>query len=81
MHAANLAFRIPGVKLASACSPVETELTRAREQFGIADTYTDYDEMLQKADIDAVAIVTPSMMHFEQIAKGPHGLCDHAVLP
>ena len=37
--------------------------------------------MLQKADIDAVAIVTPSMMHFEQIAKGPHGLCNHAVLP
>lgn len=69
VHAANLAFRIPGVQLAAACSPVEAELTRAREQFGITDTYTDYDEMLQKADIDAVAVVTPSVMHFEQITK------------
>lgn len=69
VHAANLAFRIPGVQLTAACSVVDAELERAKNEFGIEQCFKDYDEMLEKADIDAVAIVTPSVMHFEQITK------------
>lgn len=34
---------------------------------GVTDLYTDYREMLEKADIDAVAIVTTSSEHCWQI--------------
>lgn len=67
VHATNLAFRIPGVELTAACSIMDTELTFAKEQLGVKDTYKDFDEMLAKADIDAVAIVTSSGLHCTQI--------------
>ncbi len=44
------------------------DMDRARAQeiadkFGIREVYTDYHEMAEKADIDAVAIVTPDFAH------------------
>ncbi len=69
VHAKNLAFHIPGAKLIAACSIVDAELVFAKEELGITDCYTDFDEMLAKADIDAVAIVTTSGLHCEQIEK------------
>ena len=33
------------------------------DEFGIKEVYTDYHEMAEKADIDAVAIVTPDFAH------------------
>jgi len=67
VHAKNLAFRIPGVRLTAACSIVESELEYAKNEFGVKDTYTDYRKMLAEADIDAVAIVTTSGEHCWQI--------------
>jgi len=67
VHAKNLAFRIPGVRLTAACSIVESELEYAKKEFGVKDTYTDYRKMLAEADIDAVAIVTTSGEHCWQI--------------
>ena len=58
LHANNLAFKIPDAELTAACSIVPAELEYAKEQLGVADVYADYREMLEKADIDAVAIVT-----------------------
>lgn len=69
VHAANLAFQIPGVRLTAACSVVDAELDRAKQDFGVDALYRDYDEMLQHADIDAVAVVTSSVLHCEQIEK------------
>ena len=69
VHAQNLAFRIPGAKLTAACSIVEEELTYAKEVLGVEKTYLDFDTMLSDADIDAVAIVTSSGLHCEQIKK------------
>ena len=67
VHAGNIAYKIPGAELTAACSIVPAELDYAKSALGVADVYTDYKEMLSKADIDAVAIVTTSSEHCWQI--------------
>ncbi len=67
VHAANLAFKIPNAELTAACSIMEHELEYAKTELGVTDVYTDFREMLAKADIDAVAIVTTSSEHCWQI--------------
>ena len=67
VHAQNIAYKIPNAELVAACSIVQAELDYAKETFGITQLYTDYREMLEKADIDAVVIVTTSSEHCWQI--------------
>jgi myo-inositol 2-dehydrogenase/D-chiro-inositol 1-dehydrogenase len=67
IHAENLVYRIPGAKLTAACSIVESELDYAQNEWGVTDGYLDFNEMLQKADIDAVTIVTSSSQHCQQV--------------
>ena len=63
VHAQNIAYKIPNAELAAACSIVPAELEYAKQELGVTDVYTDYREMLAKADIDAVVIVTTSSEH------------------
>ena len=67
VHAQNIAFKIPNAELTAACSIVPAELEYAKQNLGVTDVYTDFREMLAKADIDAVAIVTTSSEHCWQI--------------
>lgn len=67
VHARNLAFKIANAELTAACSIVPAELEYAKQELGVTDVYTDFREMLAKADIDAVAIVTTSSEHCWQI--------------
>lgn len=67
VHAGNIAFKIPNAELTAACSIMPAELEYAKEALGVTDVYTDYREMLEKADIDAVAIITTSGEHCWQI--------------
>lgn len=67
VHANNIAYKIPNAELTAACSIVPAELEYAKEMLGVTDVYTDFREMLEKADIDAVAIVTTSSEHCWQI--------------
>lgn len=67
VHAENLAFKIPNAELTAACSIMPAELTYAQEVLGVKEVYSDYREMLAKADIDAVAIITTSGEHCWQI--------------
>ena len=67
VHAQNLAFKIPNAELTAACSIVPAELDYAKNELGVTDVYTDFREMLAKADIDAVAIVTTSSEHCWQV--------------
>jgi len=45
--------------------PSEDRLAQAAERFGIAHQFTDYREMLEKADLDGVIVATPHATHFE----------------
>lgn len=67
IHATNLATKIPHAKLQAATSVVPEELAWARQELGVEETYEDFDDMVQHADIDAVFIVSPSGFHLPQI--------------
>ena len=68
VHAQNIAAGSENAQLAAACSIVDAELDFARDKLGVKEVYSDYREMLDKADIDAVVIVTTSSEHCWQIA-------------
>ena len=68
-HALNLS-QINNCNLVAACSVIQEELDWAKQQFPTIITYTSYEEMLEKATIDAVFLVTTTKFHPEQIIKG-----------
>jgi len=49
--------------LVALCDINEKRLAEVAQKFGVKETYTDYRQMLRKADIDAVIIGTPNYLH------------------
>jgi predicted dehydrogenase len=49
--------------LVAICDNDETRAKRIAEKYGIPNVYTDYREMAQKSDCEAVAVVTPDFLH------------------
>ncbi len=68
-HAINIS-RTNNCSLTAACSVIQEELDWAKQQFPTITPYTSYDKMLEKADIDAVFLVTTTKFHATQIMKG-----------
>jgi myo-inositol 2-dehydrogenase/D-chiro-inositol 1-dehydrogenase len=66
-HAENLAWRIRGAKLVSACSPVAAELEAARRDFGIERLHADFEAFVRDPEVDAVVLVTPTALHADQV--------------
>ena len=56
---------IPSLELAALCTRTESRLAALAEKFGVANTYTDYHELLANPDIDAVSVVTMWDQHTE----------------
>ena len=54
------------VTVHAVCDTNADKLTAARERLGAREQYTDYAEMLEKSDIDAVIIGTPMQFHVPQ---------------
>jgi predicted dehydrogenase len=50
--------------LVAVCSRKEDKLMQAKKEFGVS-TYTDYIEMMQHPELDAICICTPSGFHLE----------------
>ena len=80
VHAWNIAYRIPNAELVAVCSSHDGGVEYARRELGMEQVYADYREMLAKADIDAVVIVTTSSEHCWQIEAaldaGKHVFCE-----
>lgn len=64
-HARHLVEKIQGVDLIAACALDEDQLKWAHDELGVANTYIDYKEMIDKEDIDAIFIVAPTPFHPE----------------
>lgn len=79
-HAENLRFKVHGANLVAGCSIVPEELEWARTALGITKLYSNYDEMVENAGLDAVFLVTPSSVHARQSIKalenGLHVFCE-----
>lgn len=56
-----------GLALRAVCGVDEAELGRAAKDFGVAFTTTDYRALIDRRDVDAVAIYTPDPLHFPMI--------------
>ena len=79
-HADNIVNNVRNAQLSAVCSVQEDELDRAQKEWGLDQCYTDYNEMLAQAELDAVAIISPSNLHCEQVIsaleKELHVFCE-----
>ena len=67
LHAAVLRA-LPGVELAAACDPRQEEVVVVAGIHG-AVGFSDFDEMVDAAELDAVFIVSPEPLHADQALK------------
>ena len=73
----NSALKVPGVELAGICDLYTGRIVNAQEKFG-KDLFTtrNYQDILDKDDIDAVLICTTDLWHariaLDALAKGKH---------
>jgi predicted dehydrogenase len=69
----------PDSKLTALSDPMADRVAELAKRYG-ATAYTDYKEMLQKADIDAVVVAGPNALHAQQtidsLNAGKHILCE-----
>lgn len=79
-HARNIAAKIPGASLNALCDVNEEQLYKVAEELQVQHTFTNFEEMVKSDCIDAVAIVSPSGLHTEQIElaldQGKHVFCE-----
>lgn len=67
VHAENLMYRIPNAELTAVCTRTQAKLEEVRRVWETPETYTDYAQMLAQAELDAVAIVSPTNVHLEHV--------------
>lgn len=68
-HGENIAFRIPNCELLAVCSVIPEEVEEVKKQWNIPFGYTNYDDMLENKELDAIFIASPSGFHCEQIKQ------------
>ena len=78
-HCQTLA-EIEGAEIIAAADLVPANLERAKEQWGIKRTFTDYNEMLKMDEIEAVYVCTPTGVHaaptVASLNAGKHVFCE-----
>ena len=62
---ATAAYHNEKANLIAVCDLREDRLERARNEFPGVQTYTDFDEMLARPDIDVISVAVPSGLHAE----------------
>lgn len=71
---------LPYVNVAAICDANATRVQEIAARYGIAKTYTDYNEMLRDTELDAVSICTPEELHLAPalaaIRAGKHVLVE-----
>ncbi|MDC3051520.1 Gfo/Idh/MocA family oxidoreductase [Bacteroidota bacterium] len=66
-YAQNIQYKSPNAKLIAVCSLVKDELEYAKGQLGVEFCFPSFEEMVEKSNLDAVAILTPTKYHAQQI--------------
>src|SRR5512140_2434645 len=78
-HVPGLAL-CPGVEVTALCDTDRASLERVRQQTGAQWLTSDYTQVVNRDDVDAVVIATPNVTHpaiaLAAIAAGKHVLCE-----
>lgn len=69
LHVRHLQHKIADSEVVAVCDVLESRVKEIQDKYEIPSGYTDYDEMLEKEKLDAVAIVTNVQTHKELIVK------------
>jgi predicted dehydrogenase len=76
-------YRFAGAELAALCDINPEALARRQREWGVADGYLDYAELLADESIDAVSVCTPNAAHaavtIAAAAAGKHVLCEKPI--
>ncbi len=71
---------VEGVEIIAASDIVQANLERTANQWGIAHTFADYNEMLKLDALDGVVVCTPTAVHaaptVAALKAGKHVLCE-----
>jgi predicted dehydrogenase len=71
---------IPGVEVAALSDPNKEKLESVSKEFNIADTYTEYERLIEREDLDGVSVCTPTCLHAEvsmaALQSGKNVLCE-----
>lgn len=80
IHGRNLANRVNGAQVVTVSDPDKQTRETAAEELGTERGFSDYRELIEKGEVDAVVIVTPTRLHREialaAAAAGKHILCE-----
>ena len=71
---------VPDAEVVAICDIRPERLEEMAAEFGIADSYDDYEDLLKRDDIDAVSVCTPNDLHapitIAALQAGKHVLCE-----
>ncbi len=59
----------PRTRLVALCDRDEMRLRKAASDYGVQAAFTDHRELLARADVDAVSVVTPDFTHTEIVVE------------
>jgi predicted dehydrogenase len=83
MHGRGLAAASDRLDLIAACDTDPTALSRFSREFGVANCYSNYRELLDSPDADAVIVLLPHDLHetvcVEALNRGKHVLVDKPI--
>jgi len=72
--------KCPEAQVLAVCDVNEERARRVAAEFGIPHVFTDYEEMLELDDIDAVSVCTPNYLHapitIAAFEAGKHIICE-----
>jgi len=76
-----LAYRAtPGIEVTAFCQRTKASAENVAREFGIPNVFSDYREMLDRGDLDAVSLTTPTNVHLtmacEAFDAGVSVLCE-----
>jgi predicted dehydrogenase len=70
----------PHAAVTAVCTRRRDRLDEVGDKYGVGSRFTDYRELLDRADVDAVCVATPDFAHYEPTAAalraGKHVLCE-----
>lgn len=80
IHARNYKNKIENARMVACVDAVEAAAKAAAEEMGITKYYTDYHEILNDPEVDAVVVVAPTDLHKQIVidcaAAGKHIFCE-----